>query len=514
MVWRAEDPQGAESEKCRFDVVPYVGASNIDIGCGNAKVWPHFLGVDNQKDVALFGVQMKPDMVLRTCERMPVFASGTMDCVFSSHVLEHIEDYRGALAEWWRLVAPGGHLVLYLPHRDLYPRIGQPGANPDHVHDFAPQDIIDAMLLAAKTGGAWDLIENRTRSEGREYSFFQVYKKTGTQCAYTCQAPAPEKSVGLVRPGAYGDALWGGCVAAAYKAAGYHVTVYTGPAGRDVLQADPHIDRIIVMPNGMLDDDQMILYLLWESRKYTRWCNLIGVVEGRMLPHPNELHYYWPEAVRRAHASRNYYEAMFEMAGLPLAVNQRFYPTAAELGWAKEQRKKLFAGPLVVVAPTGSGQPKTWPHTQAFMQRMAREQIYTVVLGELRQDITPPEPYGVVLGKDIPIRLAMALAQQADAVVGTESAIVNSVASMDMPKVVFMSHSSAENLTKYWRNTAAIEPAGIQCHPCHRLHNKFEFCTRDSVTGWAACQAAAGPELVADAVLRAIRRDVAMLEAA
>jgi hypothetical protein len=88
------------------------------------------------------------------------------------------------------------------------------------------------------------------------------------------------------------------------------------------------------------------------------------------------------------------------------------------------------------------------------------------------------------------------------------------VASCDVPKVVFLSHSSAENLTKYWRNTVAIEPTGIKCHPCHRLHNAFEFCTRDSNTGWAACQAAAGPDLVADAVMQALKRGVKLLEAA
>jgi len=45
MVWRATDPQGNEADKVRFDVVPYMGQSNVDLGCGPAKVWPHFLGV-------------------------------------------------------------------------------------------------------------------------------------------------------------------------------------------------------------------------------------------------------------------------------------------------------------------------------------------------------------------------------------------------------------------------------------------------------------------------------------
>jgi ADP-heptose:LPS heptosyltransferase/predicted SAM-dependent methyltransferase len=505
MVWRAEDPEGNEAAKVRFDIVPFFGNSNLDLGCGAHKVWPNFVGIDNGVDRELFGRQMKPDMVVGTCERLTMFADGAIDCVFSAHLLEHIEDFEGALREWWRLVRPGGHLVLYLPHRDLYPNIGQPGSNSDHKHDFVEQDIIDAMTRLVPPRG-WDLVVNEKRAELREYSFLQVYKKTNdAQCTQSWNRPAADKRVGIVRPGAYGDALWGGCVAAAFKKRGYDVTLYTGPVGREALRADPNIDRLITMPNGMLDDDEMILYFLWESRKYTEWVNLIGVVEGRLLPHPNELHYYWPARVRHAQANRNYYEAMFEMAGLPLEVNQRFHPTPEENAWAEKNRRELFNGPLVVIAPTGSGQPKTWPHVQRFMELMAEQQIYTVVLGEIRQEINAPETYGVVMGKDLPIRLAMTLAQHADVVIGTESAIVNAVASCDVPKIVMLSHSSAENLTKYWTNTVALEPTSIPCHPCHRLHNKFEFCTKDSVTGWAACQAAAHPEMVAEAVMQALQ---------
>lgn len=508
MVWRMDDPQGNEAAKVRFDIIPYFGNSNLDLGCGPSKVWPNFVGIDNGREKDLFGIQMKPDMVVGSCERLTMFADGAIDCVFSSHLLEHIDDHAAALKEWWRLVRPGGHLILYLPHCDLYPRMGQPGSNPDHKHDFHPDDIIAAM------GGldGWDLVVNETRDELREYSFLQVYRKTPGGREQSWLLPKPDKRVGIVRPGAYGDALWGGCVAAAFKRRGYDVTLYTGPVGREVLRADPNIDRIVTMPNGMLDDDEMILYFLWESRKYTQWCNLIGVVEGRLLPHPNELHYYWPQAMRHAHSNRNYYEAMFEMAGLPLEVDQRFYPAAEERVWAQKNRRDLFDGPLVVVAPTGSGGPKTWPHTQRFMELMAAQGIYTVVLGELRQEIEPPEKYGVVMGKDLPIRMAMALAQEADCVVGIESAIVNAVASCDVPKVVMLSHSSAENLTKYWCNTVAMEPAGIGCYPCHRLHRAFEFCTKDSVTGWAACQAAISADLIADAVRKVL--EVAQKKAA
>lgn len=40
------------------------------------------------------------------------------DAVLASHVLEHLANPLGALAEWSRVVRPGGQLLLIVPHRD------------------------------------------------------------------------------------------------------------------------------------------------------------------------------------------------------------------------------------------------------------------------------------------------------------------------------------------------------------------------------------------------------------
>ncbi len=41
---------------------------------------------------------------------------GSLDYVFSSHCLEHIDDWRGALAGWIQKLKSGGIIFLYLPH--------------------------------------------------------------------------------------------------------------------------------------------------------------------------------------------------------------------------------------------------------------------------------------------------------------------------------------------------------------------------------------------------------------
>lgn len=79
---------------------------------------------------------------------------------------------------------------------------------------------------------------------------------------------------------------------------------------------------------------------------------------------------------------------------------------------------------------------------------------------------------------------------------------VNAVAMEPMLKLVLLSHSSPENLTKHWVNTASVEATGVPCHPCHRLHRDFTFCAQHPDTQFAACQSAMSAEAIAEAVLQ------------
>jgi SAM-dependent methyltransferase len=59
------------------------------------------------------------------------------DFVHSSHCLEHMRDPAEALANWFRVVKPGGHLVALVPDEDLYEQGGWPSTfNGDHKVTF------------------------------------------------------------------------------------------------------------------------------------------------------------------------------------------------------------------------------------------------------------------------------------------------------------------------------------------------------------------------------------------
>ena len=509
MVWDPRAPQMFESEKVRFEVLPFTVHGGLDIGCGRAKVWPHLIGIDSNKDAALFGLQMRPDITVADAARLPLFADASVNCVFSSHLLEHIEDWQSALREWWRLVKPGGYLVLYLPHRDHYPNIGTEGSNPDHKHDFVPDEILDFFRLAFRD---WALLQNQVRAEGNEYSFLHVFRKEtpGTGQSGPWATPKSGKTAGMVRLGGNGDALWAASVAANLHEQGYAVTTYVGKNGEEVLRHDPHIERIVQLPEGILDDAELLSFWAHEAPKYDKWVNLQCSVEKRLLPHQTDDSFYLPHALRHKLMDLNYLDMVHDYADVPRGTwRQRFYPTKTEAAWAKDMRAKL-PGPLVVLSPTGSGPFKAWPHAQAFMERMADANVYTVMLGDLKSlpelDLVERHgtEFGHVVGQEWPLRLALAYTLQADAVVATESVFANAVALETMPKVVLLSHSSNENLTRDWTNTAALE-APVACHPCHRIHNVGgAMCAKDTTSGASACMASYGADLVADLVLKAL----------
>jgi SAM-dependent methyltransferase len=50
--------------------------------------------------------------------KLPQIADDSYDAVLASHVIEHIADPLGALAEWRRILRPQGHVLLVVPHRD------------------------------------------------------------------------------------------------------------------------------------------------------------------------------------------------------------------------------------------------------------------------------------------------------------------------------------------------------------------------------------------------------------
>jgi hypothetical protein len=98
------------------------------------------------------------------------FEDGSQDAVFASHCLEHIDDWKTILADWFRVLKIGGYLVIAVPHHQLYERKAYLPSrfNGNHKRFYTPRSLM-AEIETALPLGAWRLRSLRDIDEGFRY---------------------------------------------------------------------------------------------------------------------------------------------------------------------------------------------------------------------------------------------------------------------------------------------------------------------------------------------------------
>ncbi len=144
----------------RFATRFFVGAG-IDIGAGSD---PVSLYAEQFPLMTALRVWDMPD---GDAQKLATVANESLDFVHSSHCLEHMVDPTAALARWFEVVKPGGHLVILIPDEDLYEQgIWPSNKNNDHKWTFAiykkrswsPKSI-NVIEMVAKLSEAAELVK-------------------------------------------------------------------------------------------------------------------------------------------------------------------------------------------------------------------------------------------------------------------------------------------------------------------------------------------------------------------
>lgn len=83
-------------------------------------------------------------------------ANESFDFVFSSHCLEHLRDPAEGLRNWFRILKPGGHLIITVPDEDLYEQGVWPSThNRDHKTAFT---LLKSRSWCPKSVNLLDLV--------------------------------------------------------------------------------------------------------------------------------------------------------------------------------------------------------------------------------------------------------------------------------------------------------------------------------------------------------------------
>ncbi len=119
---------GNAAEICRFHALQYCTGKGIDVGAG-AWPLPGARAIDRTNDEDALSIKESP---------------ASLDFVFSSHCLEHLEHWQQVLRYWESLLKHGGILYLYLPHPAC--TMWQVGINPYHVWSPDPATVRDTLI--------------------------------------------------------------------------------------------------------------------------------------------------------------------------------------------------------------------------------------------------------------------------------------------------------------------------------------------------------------------------------
>lgn len=338
---------------------------------------------------------------------------------------------------------------------------------------------------------------------------------------FSWKQPKPEKTVAIVRYGAQGDMIQMSSILPWLKKEGYHVTVYCqGGIGYEVIKHDPHVDRFIIQGKDQVPPQFLDEFWNYTRKKYTKWINLCESIEATLLASPGRANWEWPNELRAKYLDRNYLEWTHELAQVPPPYNPKFYSTFDEKLWAKNKACS-YGKRNILWSLAGSSGHKVWPHLDSVLAGILMEypDTHVVLVGDESCQILE---FGWEKERRIhkmsgrwTIRESMAFAEQADLIIGTETGLLNAAGHMDVPKIITLSHSSEEMLTKHWKNAISLkQPQGCPKYPCRQLHgangkNPWEDCPQEPTTGTSLCQFNVTPQMMWQAVDRVLSKRMA-----
>jgi len=511
MSWSQQTSQGYEVKKCRHRVISYCRGIGLDLGCGEEKICPQAIGIDVNGEKADINIDLSANDSLR------IFSDCHFDYVFSSHCLEDFLTTEAILREWWRVIRPGGYLILYGPDPDYYPRIGTEGANPKHEKDLRWQDVWQIL----KGLGSAKRVHASRHNESNEYSWqLIVQKKNGfikrplemlagikhTDSIAYPRKKKTKKECLIIRYGALGDTIWVTPALRQLKKEGYYIVYNCTDYSAQVLRENPNIDEFLVQEKGAIPDSELEDYWTAIGKGFERVINFTRSVEGTLLVREGEEAFNWSHNKRHRECNVNYIERTMKVAGYPQLKGQQpeLFFSEDEENLARMFKNNLKGRFSILWSLAGSAFHKGYPWSPyiAGELRQKHDDIVVVTVGDNASKLIEWNlPNTANKSGVFTVRQSMILTKYVNLVIGPETGILNAASCFDTPKIVLLSHSSEENLTKYWRNCTALRPSDCKCYPCHKLiYSSANICPRGKRGIAARCMENVNPRQVYEAI--------------
>lgn len=121
------------------DFEKFFRGRGLDVGGGNDPVTPDCIVYDRKPT-------LNGRYVVGDAQWISEFGAESFDWIHSSHCLEHLSAPAQALSSWWRLIKPGGHLILVVPDYFLYEKKHFPSLfNEEHKNVFEFRTVLQVF---------------------------------------------------------------------------------------------------------------------------------------------------------------------------------------------------------------------------------------------------------------------------------------------------------------------------------------------------------------------------------
>lgn len=354
---------------------------------------------------------------------------------------------------------------------------------------------IGAHLILHLTGSekAEDLIgllgQWQTKiSMTRDGQFLGVYKLLGrTKTGVLPLKPILGKRALIARYGAIGDMIILSPLIRTLKEDGYHVTLNITPYCAEILKYNPYVDNIILQETDVIPNQDLGGYWHEWMQDYDKYISLSESLEGRLLRVEGRPNFYTSKAHRHETCNINYFDYTMERGGYPDRKGLR-----GELYFSKDEEKdcatfmRAHKDKFVILwALKGSSHHKIYPLLEPLLKSWLPLNPNVLVVfagGENEKQYQFEHPQTICMAGQVPLRNVLCMTKHVDLVIGPETSITNAAGCFSTPKITFLTHSTHENLCKYWENDYCLEPENIACYPCHQLHYSLESCPTSNLT--------------------------------
>jgi ADP-heptose:LPS heptosyltransferase len=456
-------PTKINSKWVRFRSAVYLRGKGLSFGAGPDHIFPD-LAMDGDKfSIAIDSVRYANlDAISRNAD---FIAAQSLDHVFIGPRLVDIPDPAKLVKALSDKLKIGGHLIIHT-----------------HLGKMTEEQLGGIVGSFAKWREKFLL--------NRDGQLLGVFKLINRSSIGIDPPPPPsgKPRACIARYGAIGDMIMISPLIKQLYDDGYEVTMNVTPYCAEVLKNNPYVHNIILQEREIIPNPDLGEYWKEWIGEYDKYINLSESIEGKLLKVEGRRDYFTTKEWRNdTCGSVNYYDQTMRLGGYP-----NIKGTKGELYFSREEEKncKRFRDQFkdkffVLWGLRGSSFHKQYPLLEPVLCDWLNANPKAIVMltgGPGEKELEFNHPQVLPMSGKIPLREVFCLTKFADLVVGPESAIINAAACHDVRKLVFLSHSSEQNLCAYWTNYKALAPEGVDCYPCHQLHYTKPSCPTIQIT--------------------------------